>query len=61
MKFYAYAKVVGSKYLGEVEADNEEAAIEKAEQLDATHISLCHQCSGQCEDAAVDEIVVEPE
>jgi len=52
MKYHLYATVTGSKYLGEVEADSEAEAIQQAEELD-THVSLCHQCSGQCEDPEI--------
>lgn len=56
-KFKAYGQVVGSKYLGEVEADTEEEAKRKAWSL--AHVSLCHQCSDECEDPEVEEIAVE--
>ena len=60
MKKYAcYGRVVGTKYLGEVEAENAEEAAEKAEQLDTTYISLCHHCSAQVEDPEVSTIMVE--
>lgn len=61
MKWRAYGKVAGTKYLGEVEADAEEQAIEKAEALGSCCVSLCHQCSDQCEDPEIDEITVERE
>lgn len=53
-KYSVTGKVVGSKYLGEVEADSLEQAFEKAEKLDF-YVSLCHQCDDQCEDAEVTE------
>lgn len=54
-----YATVTGSKYLGEVEAETEEEAKEKAFDLDAAYISLCHACSTHCEDAEITEVVAE--
>jgi len=47
--------VVGSKYLGEFEAETEEEAIEKGLESNAAHVSLCHQCSGECEDPTIEE------
>jgi len=60
-KYACYGRVVGSKYLGIVEAKNEEEAKEKAYSLEEAWISLCHQCSGECEDPAINEIEVELE
>lgn len=57
-KWHCYGKVLGGKYLGEVEAATEEEALAKAEDLDAG-ISLCHQCDGEIEDPQVEEITVE--
>lgn len=54
-----YAKVVGSKYIGEVEAESEDQAIEKAEEHPNAYISLCHQCSHHCEDAEIEEFTAE--
>lgn len=59
MKYHVWAKVVGSKYLGEVEADSEEEAIEKGRELDECGIFLCYQCSSECEDAEMEEITVD--
>ena len=53
------ATVVGSKYLGEFEAETEEAAKEMALASDAVFISLCHQCSDQCENAECSEVVAD--
>lgn len=60
MKFSCYAQVIGSKYLGDVEADSLEEAEEKAEALETLNISLCHQCADQVEDPTIAEIVVYP-
>lgn len=59
MKWDAYGKVVGNKYLGEVEAATEQEAIEAALKLDSTYVSFCHQCAGECEDPVIEEVVVE--
>lgn len=60
MKTYSiYAKVVGSKYIGEVEAESEEEAIKKAYKHPNAHVSLCHQCSHHCEDVEIDELTAE--
>ena len=62
MKKYAcYGLVKGSKYIGTVEAENEEEAKKKAWDLEEVYISFCHQCSSECEDPEVDEIDVEEE
>lgn len=53
--FRVYAQTTASKYLGEVEAEDEEEAIGKAwEELGKeAHISVCHACSkidfGDCD------------
>ena len=58
MKYSVYGKVVGSKFLGTFEASSSEEAEQKA--LDANgHVSLCHHCAGECEDAEITECVVE--
>lgn len=57
MKFRVYASVVGSKYLGEFEAETKEEAIKMAE-ADAC-VSLCHQCDSECEDPEIDELFAE--
>ena len=58
-KYRLYAKVVASKYLGEVEAASEQEAIEKGYQFDACEISVCHQCAENIEDPEVDDISAE--
>lgn len=57
MKWHLSGTVIGRKYLGEVEADTMEEAIEKGWKL--CHVSLCHQCSDECEDAEIDEVFAE--
>jgi hypothetical protein len=58
-KYRVYGTVVGGKYLGEVEADNEKEAIEKGLNLDTCWVSLCHQCSSECEDGEIHDVHVE--
>lgn len=58
-KYHCHASVVGSKYLGEVEAENEEEAKVLALNLPGAYVSLCHQCEEQCEDIEVDTVEVE--
>lgn len=50
-KYRVWGTVTGSKYLGDFEASKEEEAIEIA--ICKTHVSLCHQCSSECEDPEV--------
>lgn len=45
--------VTGSKFLGIFEASSEDEAIEMALNSDAAYVSLCHQCSSQCEDGEI--------
>lgn len=47
-KFRVYALYTGSRYLGEVEADDKEQAHDKALQMDSS-VCLCHQCAGELE------------
>jgi hypothetical protein len=54
-----YGHVTGSKYLGNVEADTEEDARNKAWKLDTAYVSVCNHCSSQVEDPEIDDITVE--
>lgn len=55
-KYGVYAKVVGSKFLGTVEASDAQELREKVQELEYdAHVSLCHQCSGECEDPEIVE------
>lgn len=60
--FRVYAQTIASKYLGEIEAEDKEEAIEKAweEYGKEAHISLCHACSkidlGDCDIEAEEEV-----
>lgn len=57
--YRVYGHVIGSKYLGEVEAADASAAAEKGIELEEAYVSLCHQCADQCEDAHVENVSVE--
>jgi len=52
-KYRVSAKVVGSKYIGDFEAESVEEAIEMAINSGECCASLCHQCSDECEDPDV--------
>lgn len=58
VKFHVYGQVTGTKYLGIVEADTEEAAIDLALQNASVHI--CHQCKKECEDPQIQDAKAEP-
>ena len=44
-RYRIYGKVVGTKYLGEFEAETAEEAIEQGLDSDESLICLCHQCA----------------
>lgn len=58
-KFHVYGKVVGTKYLGVVQAKNEDEAEREAENLVDQHIFLCNQCSKQVEGLEVQGYIIE--
>ena len=58
-KWRCSGTVVGGKYLGEVEAATKKEAMDLAEQLESVCVSLCHQCTSECEDPEITEIAVE--
>ena len=49
--------VAGSKFLGVFEADTEAEAVEMALDSENAFVSLCHQCSDQCEDPQIESAV----
>lgn len=60
MKTYTcYAKIVGTKWLGDVEAENATEALKLAHELDTCYVSVCHQCSDQVDSPEIDEVFVE--
>lgn len=56
-KWAVYGRVIGSKYLGTVEAETQEEAQELGEAINSS-VDLCHQCDEQCEDGEIDEVTV---
>ena len=58
-KFRVYGTVTASCYLGEVEADSAEAAVEIALESDAAQITVCHACADQISDPEVTEATAE--
>lgn len=61
-RWRVWGTVVGTKYLGEFEANTMDDAIDKALESSEACVSMCHQCSGECEDpeiheASADEII----
>lgn len=57
-RWRVHASVVGTKYLGEFDADTEEEAIEMAIRANG-YVSICHQCASECEDPEIDEVTAE--
>ena len=55
-----YGIVRGSKYLGTVEAETAEEAKEKVYNSGKAYVSLCNQCSEECEDPEIDSLDVTP-
>lgn len=47
------AVVTGSKFLGVFEAGTKKEAISAALHSDSAHVSLCRQCTDQCEDPEI--------
>ena len=58
-RYRAYGVVYGGKYLGTVEADSKEEAINKAQELDSCYVSICHQCADEIDDPQIDRVQVE--
>ncbi len=58
-KYHVYGHVVGTKYLGEFEAETPEEAKEMAIEAEEAHVSFCHQCSRECSDPEIHEATVE--
>lgn len=60
MKYEVWIKGVWHKYIGTVEADNEDAALELADNHpELITPYLCHQCSGEIELSDIDDVSVE--
>jgi hypothetical protein len=54
-KYLVYGKVVGTKYLGTFEAENEQEAIAKGLDGDDVSIILCHSCEDQVDGLEVED------
>lgn len=48
-KYRVYGIFTATKFLGEFDADSEEAAEDMAADCDKNHASLCHQCTSDIE------------
>ena len=60
MKWDIYGAVSGTKYIGQVEAESEEEAVEKGCELDGCCVCLCHVCASECQDPEIQEVIAEP-
>ena len=58
-EYNVYAQVGGGKFIGTFEAKSKEDAIKQASESNESHISLCHQCARECEDAEITEFIAE--
>jgi len=58
-KYKVWGRVIGEKYLGEVEAETAAEARELGLELDTIWVSLCSHCSGECTDPEVADVDVE--
>lgn len=56
MKWHVHGTIVGTKYLGIFEADTKEEAEDMAMESEASGVSLCHECSTECEDPQIDSV-----
>jgi hypothetical protein len=59
-KWSVWAKVTGTKYLGDFEAATKEDAEAMALNSDAASVNLCHYCTPNCEDPECVEAMAEP-
>jgi hypothetical protein len=58
-KYRVYGKVIGTKYLGTFEADNEQEAIEKGLDSDDVSITLYHSYEDQVDGLEVEDARVD--
>lgn len=54
-----YGVVGATKYLGEVEAETQEQAIEKGWKLETVHCSICNHCASEVGDPQITELIAE--
>ena len=64
--YNVYGSIVGTKYLGQVEAESDAEALKKATSFEAQKklqagISLCHECNRDIGNLEIDDITVEEE
>lgn len=52
-RYHINAAIAGSKYIGDVDAENAEDAIFRGYEMKECFVSVCHQCSRQIEDPEV--------
>lgn len=59
-KFDVYGVVTGGKYLGQVEADSLEEAMDIVDsgKGPAQDASFCHQCAKECENPEITDLTV---
>ena len=57
--YHIYAVTVGTKYVGEIEAENEVEALELADSMEKAFVSLCHQCSTTAGELDIESFVAE--
>ena len=57
-KYQVYAIYTASKPVGEVEAENEDEAVERGWEL-VDHVMLCHECARKLDIADAYEVQVE--
>ena len=57
-KYDVSLEVTGSKYVGEVEAEDLESLLDQLVDDERTGVSMCWQCSSECEDARVSRVFV---
>jgi hypothetical protein len=60
-KYRVSATVVGGKYIGDFESVSEETLLKwlEAGNGEENFVSLCHQCSGECENPEIVEYHIE--
>jgi ribose 5-phosphate isomerase len=58
-RWRAWGTVQGTKYIGIVAGQTEAQAIDAALNHENREVSLCHQCSSECEDPEINRVGVE--
>lgn len=59
--YRVYGKVIGTKYIGQFEANSIEEAEELAWSSGECAVCLCHYCTSECEDPEIERLIVESE